>query len=217
MNKEFHQLAPVLALEQMPESFQAFFIADGFTAEDLKTGADLPDLVDKDNITQDAEIHHAHSYKLQEVAGQLKWTDGDVLERLKGLCADAHDFKAEKNAAMVRYCLAKMTHYRVDALTYPHLFHGRPWSIYHHKFEADLGKFLVRNHANIGQLVFSAYKDIYKDCRKTAVEAWYVGRDVVAVFEKGEKLSDDQMLAICRTCIQGIGDLWTTLKQEMKL
>lgn len=217
MNKEFHQLAPLLALRQMPESFQKFFIADGFTTENIKELADIPDLVDKDNLTQDAEIHHAHSFKMQEVEGRLKWLDGDVLERLKGLCADAHDFKAEGRLDMVRYCLAKSTHYRVDSLTYPHLFRGKPWSLYHQKFETELGHFIAANQAKIRELEFKPYKDIYKDCRQTAVDAWYQGKDVVAAFEKGEKLADQHKLHICRMCVQGIGDLWITLAREMRL
>lgn len=222
MNKQFHQLAPILALKQMPEKFQAFFISDGYTEEQLKTDADLPDMVDKDNITINSEIHHAHSYKLQEITDAkgikyLDWLDGDCLQRLKALAADVHDFHAEGKLDMLRYALAKMTHYRVDALTYPHLHRGKPWSEYHERFETEMGHFIVRHAQEIGTLKFEPYEDIYKAARKTAEQAWYEGRDLVGVYEAGGSISDEQALMICRKCVKGIGDLWMTLTMELKI
>lgn len=188
----------------------------------MQTDADLPDEVDKDNLVQDAEIHHAHSYKLEEVQAAdgsklLKWTDGDCLQRLNGLAQDVHDFHAEGKLDMVRYALAKMTHYRIDALTYPHLFHGQPWSKYHEKFETHMGKFLVANQDQIGSLVFLPYKDLYKAARETALKAWYEGRDLVEKLEKGEGIPDDLALIICRSCVYGVGSLWLTLATELKV
>jgi hypothetical protein len=217
INKIFHQLVPLIALKFMPESFKSFLISDGYTEENIKTDADLPDEVDKDNLTQDAEIHHAHSYKLEEKDGKLHYLDGDCLERLKGLCADAHDFKAEKRLDDLRYVLSKMTHYRVDSLTYPHLHKGKPWSKYHTKFEDEMGKFIEKHQDEITGITFEPYKDIYKSCRTTALDMWYKGRDAVQKFEKGEKLTDEEKLEICKTCVKGIGDLWTTLEKELKL
>lgn len=70
----------MLTLKQMPKSFKTFFISNTYTEEQLKFDSDLPDLVDKDNILQNAEIHHAHSYKLKlQEDGKLHWIDGDAL------------------------------------------------------------------------------------------------------------------------------------------
>lgn len=204
----------------MPEEFQDFLISDGYSEKQLQIDATLPDSTDKDNITQDAEIHHAHSYKLElREDKKLYWKDGDVLERLKGLCADAHDFKAENRLDMVRYCLGKMTHYRVDALTYPHLFYGKPWNQYHEKFETEMGHFVNNNQDRIASIPFQfkPYKDIYKESRKTALLAWYQGFDLIKIYGSGNKVSDEQALEICKMCIQGVGDLWTTLGKEMKI
>lgn len=217
MNKIFHQTAPVIALSIMPESFQKFLLDEGYTLDNLRTDADLPDMVDHDNITTNSEIHHAHSYKMAEVDGHLKWLDGDCLERLKGLCADAHDFKAENKPAELRYVLGKMTHYRVDSLTFPHLHRGQPWSKYHESFETEMGKFLAQHKDEIGEIKFEPYKDIYKSCRATAVDMWHRGLETVNRLEKGDHLTDAEKLEICRTCIKGIGDLWLTLANELKL
>jgi len=217
MNKVFHQLAPVIALDMMPKEFKDFMLSNEGDLEKLKVNADLPDMVDKDNLVQDADIHHAHSYKLQEVDNYMKWIDGDALERLKGLCADAHDFKAEKNIEMVKYCLGKMTHYRIDALTYPHLHRGKPWNLYHEKFETQMGKFLYDNQDKIGSITFEPYKDVYKDCRTTAIDMWHKALIAVEKYESKEDLPYEEKLDICRTCIKGVGDLWLTLAKELKL
>lgn len=218
MNKQFHQLAPLLALHKMPEKFQAFFIAEGYTEDQLKTDADLPDMVDKDNITQDAEIHHAHSYKLeQREDGKLHWVDGDCLERLKALAADVHDFHAEGKLDLVRYALAKMTHYRVDALTYPHLHRGKPWSQYHELFETQMGHFITQHAEEIGALKFEPYEDVYKGARQTALTAWSEGIDVVKLYETGGRISPEQAMELCRRCVKGVGDLWLTLAGELKI
>lgn len=224
MNKQFHQLAPILALRQMPDKFQAFFISEGYTEERLKTDADLPDMVDKDNITINSEIHHAHSFKLQEITGPkgekyLDWLDGDCLQRLKALAADAHDFRAEGKLDMVRYALAKMTHYIVDGsgCTYPHNHRGRPWSQYHQSFEDDLGHFITVHQSEIGSISFEACSDIYKYCRKSALDMWHEGLVVVENLEKGIGLTDAQKLELCRKAIKLIGDIWLTLANELKL
>lgn len=218
MNKQFHQLAPIIALKFMPDSFKAFFIADNYIEEQLKNDADIPDMVDKDNITINAEIHHAHSYKLEvRDDNKLHWADGDVLERLKGLCADAHDFKAEGRLDMVRYSLAKMTHYRIDSLTFPHLHRGQPWSKYHQSFEDELGKFIVQHQDEFKDFTFTPYDDIYKACRNTALEMWPIGKDVVAKLEQGIELTDAEKFDICKKCIQGVGSLWTTLIKNLNL
>lgn len=217
MNKYFHQNIPLIALRQMPESFRDFLISGGFTESDLKKYADIPDEVDRDNLTQNSEIHHAHSYKLHEIDGKLKWIDGDCLERLKGLCADAHDFKAEGRLDMVRYCLAKMTHYRIDSLTYPHLHRGKPWSTHHQSFEDELGSFLSKHIDDIPKLAFKSYDDIYKACRATAIEMWHEGKEVVDLLESGKDLSYQQRISICIKAVQEVGNLWTTLANELKL
>lgn len=206
----------------MPEKFQAFFICPTYSEQQLQTDADLPDMVDKDNLVQDAEIHHAHSYKLQEITDAkgnkyLDYLDGDCLQRLKGLAADVHDFYREGKLDMVRYCLAKMTHYRVDALTYPHLHRGQPWSLYHTKFEDHMGRFIVEHQGEIGQLEFEPYKDLYKGARETALKAWYEGRDLVAKLEQGEDVPDEAALKICLDCVKAVGDTWLTLATELKI
>jgi len=216
MNKTFHQTAPIIALKMMPENFQAFLISGEYTIQNLQTDADIPDLVDKDNITQNAEIHHAHSYKLEFQEGKLHWIDGDCLERIKAICADIHDFYKENKLDMVRYSLAKVTHYRIDALTYPHLHQGKPWSLYHTKFEDEIGEFIYHNQDKIKQIKFQPYKHIYKECRKTAIQMWYEGKNIVEKYENNIRLTDEEKLSICNKCIESVGDLWITLMQELK-
>jgi hypothetical protein len=217
MDKDFHQNIVLTALRLMPVSFQSFLICPTYTLEQLQIDSDLPDLVDHDNIESDPLCRHDHSYKMQMQEGKLVWTDGGAIERIVSLCEDAHDFHAEGKYDLVRYCLGKMTHYRVDSLTFPHLFHGKPWSLYHAKFEDEMGRFILKHETEIEGMAFTAYKDISKDCLNTTIAAWPIGEEVVQKYKDGIKLTDEEMLDIVKICIQGIGDLWTTLMQELKI
>lgn len=206
----------------MPKQFQDFLITDTYTIDQLKIDAVIPDAIDHDNLTQNAEIHHAHSFKMEETKNgkgeiYLKWLDGDVLERLKGISADIHDFYAEGKLDMVRYSFGKNSHYRIDALTPPHLHRGKPFSLHHTEFETDMGKFITKHKDEIGNFEFHPYKDIYKDCRRTAETMWHKGLEIVDILEKGEKISDEVKLDICRICVQEVGNLWTTLGSELKI
>ena len=217
INKDFHQLAPLLALKQMPDKFQAFFIADGFTEEDLKRIADIPDLIDHDNIEQDPFCRHDHSYKMEIVNGQLTWTDGGVLERMKSLAEDARDFYMEGNYPMVRYSLAKATHYCIDSKTFPHLSPGKPWSEYHAKFEDQMAVFLTKHQSEIGPIEFTAYKDVIGDSDKIAKELWQVGQTMVKDYITGGRVSVEVAMDVCRRCVKAVGDLWLTVAEELKL
>ena len=143
--------------------------------------------------------------------GQLKWVDGEALDRAKNLAEDARDYYKEKNFAMVRYSLAKATHYSIDAKTFPHLSPGKPWSDYHTKFEDHMASFLVKYQNDIGSLEFEAYEDVVKDSDKIAKELWYPGQELVKEYIAGSKVPDELAMDICRRCIKGVGDLWVTV------
>jgi hypothetical protein len=222
LNKVFHQTAPLIALKFMPHEFQEFLLSDGYDIKNLQNDADLPDEVDKDNIEQDADIHHAHSYKLEEVTNEqgekyLKWVGGDGMEKLKMIGSDIHDFYKEGKLDMVRYSLSKGTHYRIDVMTYPHLFKGKPWSLYHQKFEEEMGHFLVQNADKITNIIPKPYKDVYKDCRNTAIDMWYKGKEVVKIYEEEGTLLNHQDICLntCLLIIKGVCDWWLTMWEKI--
>jgi hypothetical protein len=217
MNKVFHQTAPIIALNLMPKEFRDFMITNSYTIENIKTDAILPDSVDKDNILNNSIIQHGHSYKMKLVDDKLELQDGDVLQRLIGLCADAHDFYVEGKLDMVRYSLSKATHYRIDALTYPHLHSGKPWSEYHVKFEDSLGKFIDKNKHLLVDIKFEILDEIEEACNKTAREMWYKAKNAVVKYEREEKLTDEEKLEICKVCVKAIGDLWLTIGKELEI
>jgi hypothetical protein len=217
LNKVFHQLAPLIALKQIPQKFQTFFIADGYTEESIKHDAELPDLVDLDNIEQDPFCRHAHSYKLELINGQLMKTDGECIERMKSIIEDARDFYLEKNLPMVRYSLAKATHYCIDSKTFPHLSPGKPWNEFHVKFEDQMGAFLAKHQEEIPPVKFVPYKDVLSDSDKIAKELWKVGQEVVNDYLTGGRVSVEVAMDVCQKCVQGIGDLWLTVAEELKL
>jgi len=202
INKAFHQNAPQIALKFMPDSFKSFLICPSYTVEQLQIDAVLPDSTDHDNIENDPLCKHAHSYKMEMQDDKLVWIDGDALERIKSLCEDAHDFHAEGKLDMLRYCLGKVTHYRVDALTYPHLSHGKPWSEHHAQFETMMGAFIMKNLDKVGDFTFTAYDDVYKACHKTAMEMWPVGLEIVKKYEASLPMTDEDKLSVFQICVQ---------------
>lgn len=222
MNKIFHQIAPLIALQFMPVEFQKFLLNDGYDTKAVSRDANLPDEVDKDNMENDADIHHAHSYKLEEAINEqgekyLKWVGGDGMEKLKMIGSDVHDFYKEGKLDMVRYSLSKGTHYRIDVMTYPHLFKGKPWNLYHNKFEHEMGQFLAKNADKITDITPTVYKDIYKDCRNTAIDMWHRGNDVVKIYENENTLLNHQDICFetCLLVVKGVCDWWFTLWKEI--
>ncbi len=221
MDKIFHRTAPIIALHYMPEGFQEFLICKEFTAKDISDIATYPDLLDHDNLRQNAEIHHAHSYKL-DAAG--KWIDGDCIKTLEGLCAFTLNAMKEYGitnqwplAWLTRYALAKLTHYRIDCLTYPHLHHGKPWSEHHASFEKHMDAWINGHAWDLGDFKFEPYTHVYKECRKTALDAWKRGEELVERLEAGEKMTEEDCAIAARACVQGVGDLWLTLALQMGL
>jgi hypothetical protein len=187
--------------------------------EHLQIDADLPDLVDKDNIENDPLCKHAHSHKMKMQDGKLVRVDGSALERVVGLCQDAHDFHQEGKQDLVRYCLAKMTHYAIDGTsTFPHQHQGKPWSLHHAKFEDELGKYVIKHRDLIQDAIkdmeFTPYKDVLEGCTKHAMAAWPIGEEVVQKYEDRVHLTDDEMLDIVKICVQAVGDLWVTVAKE---
>ncbi len=226
MDTKFHKIAPIIALRCMPKAFRDFLITMGeFPEKRISEIATYPDLLDHDNIRQNAEIHHAHSYKLEMVdKGAFKWLDGDCIKTIESLCAFTLDAWREYQKVdqwpliwLVRYALAKVSHYRIDALTYPHLHRGKPWSEHHTSFEKHMDKWIVRYQDDLGDFQFQPYAHVYNGCRQTAIEAWGRGLDLILLLEAGEKLKYQDCLMASRCCIQGVGDLWLTLSIQMGL
>jgi hypothetical protein len=206
----------------MPEIFREFLICKEFSEDDLSKVATYPDLLDHDNVIQCAEIHHAHSYKLAKIDGKFKWLEGDCLKTIEALCAFALDTWKEyvkvtawPLAYMTRYALAKVTHYVVDSRTWPHLHKGHPWNHYHVPFEAKVGHWLTEYQYELDPFEFGPYHHVYRSCMLESHGAWEIGLEVVNRLEAGEKLTDQDCLMASRRCIQGIGDIWLTLSQQL--
>jgi len=206
----FHQLAPTLALSQLPE-VERFFDDYVYTLEQLKQDAIIPDTVFHDNIEEDADIHHAHSFKLApDETGQLCWKDGDCLQRIKGLIADVHDdwclgdyFHACRNMGI-------LTHYVVDCRTPPHLHKGQPWNKHHMTYEKHMETFLIAHQQEIGHIDFASYRDVYQDTRKECIALWPKALGWVHLLEEGKPIPDADNLALCRQIVKAIGDTWLT-------
>ena len=83
MERKFHELAPLIALQFLPIAFRDWFLCSQFTEADIKRFAVAPDEEDHSNIEQDCISRHGHSYKMEMRTGRLRYLDGDCLINLK--------------------------------------------------------------------------------------------------------------------------------------
>ena len=206
----------------MPKGFKNYLYDEGFTEKNLKTDATMASDIDPDNIAQNAEICQAHSFKMEEIKDEqgekhLQWLEGNVLETLKIESDICINFHKEKVDTMSRYFLARLTHYKVDSLTFPHLNKEKPWDLYHEKFEHEMGIFVVENEDEIlkQKIVPKAMKDIYYDSGIATQEIWYKAIPILKKYENKGKLTYNDKMEISIVCVQGIADLWLTLWEEL--
>jgi hypothetical protein len=214
MEKDYHQIIPCLVMDQMPDAFRDFFVAQKHTDELLKADAVRPDEVYHDNLAVGADIHHAHSYKLQpQKDGSLKWLDGDCIERVKAIAIDVRNWRASGGGDYKLVCrgLGEMSHYAIDCHTYPHLFHGAPWSTHHVPWEVRQARWLRNHWRQIGPLKFALYKDLYKAFAGEAREMYPEAVRVVDNLEEGRQLTDGENLDLARKIATAVGSCWLTV------
>lgn len=211
MEAAYHQIIPCMVLRQMPDELQEFFEAQGHTDEMLKADAIRPDEVYHDNIASGPDVHHAHSYKLIERDGKLRWNDGDCIERVKAIAIDVHNWRQSGDYPLVCRGLGEMSHYVVDCHTYPHLYHGKPWSTHHIAFEIHQARWLTEHQEEIGELDFCVYKNLYQTFAREARELYPEAVSVVARLEDGDTLTDEESLSLARRIATAVGSAWLTV------
>jgi hypothetical protein len=213
MEKRFHELVPLILLARMPVMMK-FFEKHVYRYRHVKEDAVRPDEVYKDNIIQNGEIHHAHSYKLEpDETGRLRWKDGDCLETLKGRAALSADLYRSGEYRLCCRFLCELTHYAVDAMTYPHLVHGRPWSDYHAHFEVEMARWLDFNYTHLDPIAFEPVHDIYKSAADEARALYPQAIDLVNRYVNGGQLSDAEMHALSVRIVKQVGCYWLTISQ----
>ena len=201
----------------MPGEFRDFLISDGFDEAHLQKCAVLPDEIDHDNIENNAVTHFAHSYKMEMKDGKPVWVAGDGMKKLEADCSQAIDFMKEGNLAMVRYFLAKSTHYCIDVLTYPHEHQGELWEKHHTPWETMMGHFLTAHQGEIGPLHSEPFSHIYRDMVGVARGAWQNGLNIGAALDAKTPINDDIWLATCRMCISAVMSMWATMAKDLKI
>ena len=213
MEEIYHQIIPLIVLEQMPD-LQKLFKAQKYSKNKIMADAIRPDQVYKDSMAQTSEVHHAHSYKQHIVDGRLCWRDGDCLERVKALAIDIHNYRTNNEWKNVCRFLCEWSHYAVDSHTYPHLVRGKPWSDFHISWELHQAKWIERNKHRIGQLEFAVCPDIYRAFVKDAREMYYDALNVVERLVKGEQMTDEENLALVRRIATVVGSGWLSITHK---
>lgn len=218
MDARFHEIIPCLVLEQIPD-LKKLFRSQEHTKHMLMQDAVRPDQVYHDSIAQHAEAHFAHSYKQRkDEHGKIHWDKGECVERIKAVGIDIVNWYRSGDLDLVCRGLGEWSHYRVDAMTYPHIgTSGAPWSIHHMPWEVMMAKWLVMNEDRIGKLHFEPVKDLYKSAVAEARAMFPESMAVVAALEKGKPGMDDAAkLKLCRRIAKAVGDGWVTIMLQLR-
>ena len=213
MDTKYHQIIAVLSINNIP-ALKTFFDAQNYPVEKIMEDAVRPDHVYHDNIAQTSEVHFAHSYKQGVVENKLKWLAGDGMERVKALAIDLHNYRQNDDWALMCRFIGEWTHYAVDVHTYPHLVKGKPWSEHHIAWEMTQAKWLVKHQDEIGPLVYTPFKDIYKAFVADARMMYYHALKVVDILENGQQMTDEQNIVLARLIATSVGSGLLSITQK---
>lgn len=218
MDTRFHEIIPCLVLRQLPD-LKKLFRSQDHTEHMLMQDAVRPDAVYHDSIAQHAETHFAHSYKQkQDSNGNIHWDKGDCIERVKAVAIDAVNCYRSGDLDLACRFLGEWSHYRIDAMTYPHIgTYGAPWSVHHMPWEVEMAHWIVKNEDRIGKLAFEPQKDLYKSAVADARAMFAPSMALAAALEKGKPgLDDTAKLKLCRRIAKAVGDGWLTISAQLR-
>ncbi len=220
MDRTYHEIIPILVLDQLPELRKLFHDQD-YPDKRIMEDAVRPDAEYHDSLAQHAEAHFAHSYKQKIERGVIKWDKGDCIERVKAVAIDVVNWYRSGDLELVCRGLGEWSHYCIDCHTYPHIgTSGRPWSTYHMQWEMAQAKWLKAYHHEIGLLHFTPVKDLYKAAVADARRMFPISMAVAAAIQKGTigsiGMTSDGCLALARRIAEAVGSGWLTIMQQFK-
>lgn len=198
----------------MPSEFREKFL-DGFSIELLKEYADISYIPCQ--YGENEKLHLNHSCKLVLKGRNLHRIGGPaVIDELITLAKGAENLAAEGNKNLVRFNIAKSTHYIIDLATYPHVNEG-VWDKYHSKFE-DISADWLEAHKSIIENLVSNYtpnpmKSIPNRVRSITEEAFFDSIDFLPAFKRKCMVTDLQLANMCCKQIYNLMDWFATFEK----
>lgn len=198
----------------MPFKFREKFL-DGFSIELLKEYADIPYMPTQ--YGENEELHLNHSYKLALKGRDLyRVGETDAFDELITLSNGILNLADIGNENLVRFNIAKSTHYIIDLATYPHVNEGL-WDKYHGKFE-DISADWLETHKNIIENLVLNYtpnpmKSIPSRVRSLMEEAFFDSIDFLPAFKRNGIVTDLQLATMCCKQIYNLMDWFATFEK----
>lgn len=216
MDKKFHQLAVEIAFNAMPAEYREKYMA-GFSFEMLMDACDIPYVPMQ--FGENENLHLGHSYKLYLKGRDLHKIGSNVAmdEAVNYAKSVPELFKENKNV-LVRYNIAKGTHYVIDIATFPHVCEAT-WDKYHSKFE-DLASVWLESHKGLVEELTVNYKpdpmkSVSNRIRAMAEEAYFASLDFLPPLKRNTQLTDLQWATMCVKHVYSIMDWFATFERYL--
>jgi len=213
MNRKFHMLAVDIAFNAMPVEYRKKFLA-GFSFDMLLETADIPYVPNR--FGEQEDLHLDHSFKLYLKGRDLhKIGEGNALEELVQFSKSVVELYKQDNPQLVRYNIAKGTHYVIDIGTYPHV-NEATWDKYHTKFEDLAGSWLDLHKHLVEELVKNyrpePMRSVHNRSRAIAEDAYFASADYLPTLKRGGIITDLQWVTVCTKHIYAVMDWFSTFE-----
>ena len=193
MNKKFHILAVQTAFNAMPIEYREKFLT-GFSFDLLLEAADIPYVAGA--FGEKDHLHLGHSYKLYLKGRDLhKIGEGSALEESITFANGVHEAFKQGNPLVIRYNIAKGTHFVIDLGTFSHV-NEVTWDKYHQRFE-DQAATWIEHHLHLVEELVQNYKpdpmrSVQNRCRKIAEDAYFASIDYLPALKRNGQITDLQ-------------------------
>lgn len=214
MDKRFHRTAVEIAFNCMPVGYREKFLTD-FSFDLLLETADIPYAANR--FGEPEHLHLDHCYKLYLKGRDLhKIGEGLALEELVYFGKSVIELHAQDNAQLVRYNIAKGTHYIIDLGTFPHV-NEATWDKYHKYFE-DLAADWLDLHRPLIEELTKNYKpdpmrSVQNRGRAIAKQAYFDSIDFLPALKRNGQITDLQWATMCCKHIYAVMNWFTTFEK----
>lgn len=216
MEKRFHQLAAEIAMSAMPEGYREKFLS-GFSFELLLEYADVPYVTDR--YGEPEHLHIDHTYKLYLKGRDLHHVgDGNALEEVVSFSKSIQQLSKEGNGLLVRYNIAKATHYVIDLATFPHVI-DKDWDKYHTAFEDHAANWLEAHKTLVDELVINykpnAMRSVQNRMRAIAERTYFHSLDFLPCYKRNSQITDLQWVNLSVKHIYDLMDWFATFQNQL--
>lgn len=216
MNTQFHRAVALIAFNSMDEGFREKFLT-GFSLELLLEYCDVPYVSER--FGESEHLHIDHTYKLYLKGRDLhRIGEGDALGEIVKFSKSIQELAKAENGMLVRYTIAKATHYLIDIATFPHVNH-EIWDKYHEKFESQASDWLLIHEHIVKELIKNykpdPYRSVQNRVRAVAERAYFDSIDFLPCYKRNGMVTDLQWATLCCKHVYDVMDWFATFEKQL--